>query len=113
MKVLITGAEGFVGAHLVDHCLAMGDEVWGTCRPGATATNLSQHLDQITLRVGDLSHSDFIRGVLRESHFEALFHLAAISFIHDAVKEPARTYEVNLLGGIHLLEAVRTQSPQT
>jgi GDP-4-dehydro-6-deoxy-D-mannose reductase len=70
-------------------------------------------LDQITLRVGDLAQPDFMRGTLREAHFDLLFHLAAISVIHDAQREPARTYEVNLLGAIHLLEAVRTQSPRT
>jgi GDP-4-dehydro-6-deoxy-D-mannose reductase len=113
MRILITGAEGFAGSHLVDHCLAEGDDVWGTCRPGARTSNLTQYLDQITLRVGDLSQPDFMRGILREAHFDGIFHLAAINIIHDAQKEPARTYEVNLLGGIHLLEAVRTQSPTT
>jgi GDP-4-dehydro-6-deoxy-D-mannose reductase len=113
MKVLITGAEGFAGSHLVDHCLIQGDEVWGTCRPGARASNLSHRLDQITLRVGDLSQSEFMRDILREGRFDVLYHLAAINHMHDALKEPARTYEVNLLGGIHLLEAVRVQSPKT
>jgi GDP-4-dehydro-6-deoxy-D-mannose reductase len=113
MRVLITGTEGFAGSHLAEHCLAAGDEVWGTCRPGARATNLAGHLDRITLRIGDLSQPDFMRGVLREAHFDICFHLAAISVVHDAQREPARTYEVNLLGGIRLLEAVRTQSPQT
>ncbi len=113
MRVLITGTEGFAGSHLVDHCLSQGDDVWGTCYPGAKTTNLANHLDQITLRVGDLSHPDFIRSVLRETRFDVIFHLAGITFLLDAQKEPARTYEINLLGGIHLLEAVRTQSPQT
>ena len=113
MRVLITGSEGFAGSHLADYCLSQGDEVWGTCRPGVRASNLTHCLDQITLRVGDLAQPDFIRGVLREAHFDVVFHLAAISVIHDAQREPARTYEVNLLGAIHLLEAVRTQSPRT
>jgi GDP-4-dehydro-6-deoxy-D-mannose reductase len=113
MRILITGAEGFAGSHLVDYCLSQGDEVWGTCRPGARASNLTHRLDNITLRVGDLAQPDFPRDILREARFDVLFHLAAISQVHDAQKEPARSYEVNLLGGIHLLEAVRTQSPQT
>src|SRR6185436_1827705 len=79
----------------------------------ARASNLTHHLDQITLRVGDLSQPDFMRGILREARFDVIFHLAAISVMHDAHKEPARMYEVNLLGGIHMLEAVRTKSPQT
>jgi len=113
MRILITGAEGFTGSHLVDYCLSQGDEVWGTCRSGARASNLTHHLDHIVLRVGDLSQPDFMRSVLRETRFDLIFHLAAISFNHDAQKEPVKTYDINLLGGIHLLEAVRTQSPQT
>jgi GDP-4-dehydro-6-deoxy-D-mannose reductase len=113
MRILITGTEGFTGSHLTDHCLSLGDEVWGTCRPGARCGNLTHILDQMTVRVGDMSQPDFIRSVLRETHFDVIFHLAAVNILHDAIKEPARAYEVNLLGGIHLLEAVRTQSPQT
>ncbi|MFH0938929.1 MAG: GDP-mannose 4,6-dehydratase [Planctomycetota bacterium] len=113
MRVLITGTEGFTGSHLTEHCLSLGDEVWGTCRPQSRCVNLVHCLDQITLRVGDMAQPDFIRTVLRETHFDVIFHLAAVNVLHDTMKEPARAFEVNLLGGIHLLEAVRTQSPQT
>ncbi len=113
MKILITGAEGFAGSHLVDHCLNEGDEVWGTCRPGARTNNIAHQLDHITLRIGDLTQPDFLRGVVRENQFDALFHLAGISYVKDAEREPAKTYEANLLSGIHLLEAVHTLSPGT
>ena len=68
MKILITGAEGFAGSHLVDHCLEQGDEVWGTCMPGARTINMAHQLDHITLRIGDLTQPDFLRGVLRIFH---------------------------------------------
>lgn len=109
MRVLITGSEGFAGSHLVEHCLAQGDEVWGTCGTGARATNLAHLLDQITVRVGDLSRPDFIYSVLNESRFDVIYHLAAVSFVPDAERGPARAYEINVLAGIHLLEAIRTQ----
>ncbi|GMV82370.1 MAG: GDP-mannose 4,6-dehydratase [Planctomycetota bacterium] len=108
MRVLITGSEGFAGSHLADHCLAQGDEVWGTCRPGARVSNLAHILDQITLRVGDLTKPQFIRDVLGEARFDAIFHLAGISFVPEAELQPGRCYEVNLLGGLHVLEGIRT-----
>ncbi|MBI3829098.1 MAG: GDP-mannose 4,6-dehydratase [Planctomycetes bacterium] len=109
MRVLITGSEGFAGSHLAEHCLAQGDEVWGTCGSGARATNIAHLLDQITVRVGDLSKPDFIYGVLNETRFDVIYHLAAVSFVPDAERGPARAYEINVLAGIHLLEAIRTQ----
>lgn len=111
MRVLITGSEGFAGSHLAEYCLAQGDEVWGTCRPGSRATNLAHLLDLLTLRVGDLARPEFIRGILEEARFDAVFHLAAVSVVPEVEHAPARAYEINLLGGIHLLEAVRTLQP--
>ena len=111
MRVLITGSEGFAGSHLVEYSLAQGDEVWGTCAPGAKVTNLSHLLDQITLRVGDLTQPEFIHGVLNETRFDVLYHLAAVSFVPNVERAPARAYEINVLSGIHVLEAVRTAQP--
>jgi len=94
MKILITGAEGFAGSHLVDHCLEQGDEVWGTCMPGARTVNIAHQLDNITLRIGDLTKPDFLRGVLRENRFDALFHLAGISYVKDAERQQKPTKRI-------------------
>ncbi|MCX7803866.1 MAG: GDP-mannose 4,6-dehydratase [Planctomycetota bacterium] len=113
MRMLITGTEGFAGSHLAEHCLAMGDEVWGTIHPGNRCSNLSGILDQLVLRAGDVASPGFLRSVLREARFDVVFHLAAITFVPEAEREPARTYEVNLMGGLNILEAVRTESSGT
>jgi GDP-4-dehydro-6-deoxy-D-mannose reductase len=111
MKVLITGSEGFVGSHLVEHCLAHGDEVWGTCLPGQPLANLAAHLDQITLRIGDVTDPRFIGRILAEARFDAFYHLAAISFARKAEQDPQRAYVVNLLSALYALEAVRLHQP--
>ena len=113
MRVLVTGTEGFAGSHLAEHCLAMGDEVWGTVHPGNRCSNLTPILDRLVLRAGDVASPAFPRSVMRDARFDLVFHLAAITFVPDAEREPARTYEVNLLGGLNVLEAVRTESPGT
>jgi len=111
MRVLITGAEGFAGSHLAEHCLALGDEVWATCRNGAKVTNLAPVIDQLTLRVGDLAQPQFLRSLFEEARFDVVFHLAAISFLPEAGGSPVQAYEVNLLSGIRLLDHVRTLQP--
>ena len=111
MRVLITGAAGFAGSHLAEHCLAQGDEVWGTCKPGEPTTNLMGVLDQLTLRVGDITKPKFMKEILGETRFDALFHLAGITFVPDGERFPTRAYETNLLGGIHVLQAVAEMQP--
>ncbi|MGH7143754.1 MAG: GDP-mannose 4,6-dehydratase [Planctomycetota bacterium] len=113
MKVLITGASGFGGSHLVEHCLACGDTVWGTVKPGESVQNLDHVLDQVTLRVGDMLDQSFLRKVLEEARFDLIFHLAGIAFVPFAQRNPTLTYNVNVLGTVHLLEALRNLSPQT
>jgi GDP-4-dehydro-6-deoxy-D-mannose reductase len=111
MRVLITGAAGFAGSHMVEHCLEQGDEVWGTCRPGEAVTNLTPVLDQITLRVGDITKPKFTKELLGETRFDVLYHLAGITFVPDGERFPTRAYETNLLGGIHVLQAVAELQP--
>lgn len=113
MKVLITGASGFGGSHLVEHCLACGDTVWGTVKPGESVQNLDHVLDQVTLRVGDLLDQSFFRSVLEEARFDIIFHLAGVAFVPFAQRNPIPTYNVNILGTVHLLEAIRSESPST
>jgi GDP-4-dehydro-6-deoxy-D-mannose reductase len=111
MRVLITGAAGFAGSHLAAQCLAQGDEVWGTCRPGEQTTNLSSILDHVTLRLGDIARPDFVKSILEETRFDALFHLAGITFVPEGEQFPTRAYEVNLLGGVHVLQATVQSQP--
>ncbi|HTL52886.1 MAG TPA: GDP-mannose 4,6-dehydratase [Planctomycetota bacterium] len=113
MKVLITGASGFGGSHLVDHCLACGDTVWGTVKPGESVENLEHVLDQVTLRVGDLLDQNFFRTILDETRFDIIFHLAGVAFVPFAQRNPVATYNVNVLGTVHLLEAIHSEAPMT
>ena len=55
MRALVTGTEGFVGSHLVEHLLESGDEVWGTIYEKNNTDRLERVVDQITLRIGDLA----------------------------------------------------------
>lgn len=97
MKALITGSKGFVGIHLAKLLTDEGIEVIGyNLRDGQ---NL---LDYETLRnTLDVHRPDYI------------FHLAAQAFVPESLTNPYRAFQVNTLGSVNLLEAVRQTGIKT
>ncbi len=99
-RVLVTGADGFTGWHLLPKLRSAGYEVWAGVRssarlplPGAPRTAEL-----------DLSRPETLRAALAAAQPDAIIHLAAISQVGQA---PAhRFYEVNTLGTQRLLDAV-------
>ena len=109
MRVLITGITGFVGQHLAEHLLASHPEVelfglrrWRSEMPPAVV-----HVPAVRILDGDLLDAPSLVRVLQASRPEAIFHLAASSSVAGSWDTPAEMVQVNVLGTLHLLEAVR------
>lgn len=105
MKALITGIAGFAGSHLTEYLLSQEHEVSGIVLPGEPVENLSHLLNRITLFEGDLLRPDTLEAALSKVRPDWVFHLAALSSTGSSWKNPALTFEVNVIGGIRLLEA--------
>jgi UDP-glucose 4-epimerase len=103
MRVLVTGGAGFIGSHVVERLLAAGDEV-------AVLDNLSTGRRE-NLRPGvrfyltDLRDRDATLKALEDFRPQAVSHQAAQASVVVSLREPQKDAEVNLLGGIHLLDA--------
>jgi GDP-4-dehydro-6-deoxy-D-mannose reductase len=105
VKSLITGIAGFAGSHLAEHLLAQGHEVCGIVMPGESVENVSHFLDQITLHEGDILQPKQLQDIISSEQPDWVFHLAAMSSVSTAWNDPALAFEVNVTGGIHLIEA--------
>lgn len=115
MRVLITGISGFVGLHLAEHLLASHPEVelfglrrWRSEMPPAVV-----HVPTVRNLEGDLLDAPSLVRVLQASRPEVIFHLAASSSVAGSWDTPAEMVQVNVLGTLHLLEAVRQLSLET
>ncbi|MDZ4375396.1 MAG: NAD-dependent epimerase/dehydratase family protein [Phenylobacterium sp.] len=90
MTMLVTGAAGFIGSHLVDRLLADGHQVVGVDNMSrGTRENLSQALarDTFTLVEGDVSRPDTLSGIAEAGEVDIVWHLAANSDIAAGVAD--------------------------
>ncbi len=103
MKVLVTGAGGFVGRWLVPALVAAGHEVLGTRLPGEAPPELLPEGPGHRPRwlPLDLEDAASVQGVLEESP-EAVIHLAAVASGAEARRDPGRAWDVNASGTARL-----------
>jgi CDP-glucose 4,6-dehydratase len=109
-RVLVTGDTGFKGAWLCTWLVELGAEVWGFALPPPTDPSLFGQAE-LARRVrhveGDVRDLDAVTGVLEAARPEVVFHLAAQALVRPSYASPRETFEVNLLGTVNVLEALR------
>lgn len=107
MKALITGAGGFVGAHLARACRARGTEVTGWVREYPSQDFLRSSEIDIRTEVVDLLDGVAVHEGLERVRPDLIFHLAAKSHIGQSWLNPLDTLQTNISAQVNLLEAVR------
>lgn len=100
-RALVTGAGGFVGAHLVARLVADGWEVVGAVRPGAP----HRALPGVRVVAADLADPDVVAGMARGADPDVAFLLAA-GRAEATAADRARTAAVNGAGGMWLVDAL-------
>lgn len=115
MKILVTGAAGFIGSRLMDTLAGRGDEVVGI-------DNLNDYYD-VRLKQGriaefctgerrrfvrmDISDKDALDALFREEAFDAVVNLAAQAGVRYSITNPYAYLQSNLVGFLNILEACR------
>ncbi|MEM4560193.1 MAG: NAD-dependent epimerase/dehydratase family protein, partial [Candidatus Caldarchaeum sp.] len=95
LRVLITGARGFIGRHLTEYLSSRGFEVVG-----------ADVSDGPGLRL-DVTENDAVLKMFEDIHPEACVHLAAVADIAESLRNPYRCFSVNCVGTLNILEAAR------
>jgi dTDP-glucose 4,6-dehydratase len=110
-RVLVTGAGGFIGSHLVERLLAEGARVRAFVRynsrgdPGLLRMLSSQELARIELVAGDLQDDDAVRKAIQE--IQVVFHLGAMISIPYSYRHPVEVARTNFIGTLNVLTASR------
>jgi GDPmannose 4,6-dehydratase len=112
-KALITGITGQDGSYLAEFLLAKGYKVFGLNRRQSNPNmgNIGGVLDRIELVSGDMTDQTSLEAVIKDTMPCEVYNLAAQSHVHTSWKQPILTNDINALGTMRLLEAIRTIKP--
>jgi GDPmannose 4,6-dehydratase len=116
-KALITGVSGQDGAYLSKLLLDKGYDVTGAIRrnsqPETARLRKLGVANDIRYVDFDLSEINNINRLIRDTEFDEIYNLGAQSFVGSSWEQPIYAADVNGLGVVRLLDAIRTYSPQT
>jgi CDP-glucose 4,6-dehydratase len=110
-RVFVTGHTGFKGAWLGEWLSALGAEVWGYSLPAPTEPSLFAALGDRSLvrsTIGDVANREQLGKAINEAKPEIVLHLAAQALVRASYEDPVGTFATNVLGTVHVLEAVRS-----
>jgi CDP-glucose 4,6-dehydratase len=108
--VFLTGHTGFKGGWLALWLRQLGAQVTGYARPPAAQPNLYEVArvgERLRSHFGDLADLPQLTGSVQQAQPEIVLHLAAQPLVRASYRDPVETYRTNVLGTVHLLEAVR------
>ncbi len=112
MKVLVTGASGFIGRNLSSFIAGKGHEVVGTyLSTHELASRIPAHAGIRWVPL-DLRDGAAVHELVSSVRPDAVFHLAAQAYAQVAWQDPVGTFETNVLGTIRLYEALRKAPPR-
>jgi len=114
-KVLLTGADGFVGSHLAERLIDLKAEVTIVVRATSNHGTSSYHFKNLSssyvkkckkIICCDISSTDIIRHIIKDNP-QVILHLAANAYVPYSFEHPLEVNESNVIGTLNILEAAR------
>ncbi|GAB5352062.1 SDR family NAD(P)-dependent oxidoreductase [Qipengyuania sp. 483] len=117
MRILVTGAAGFIGAAVAERLCARGDEVLGidslndyyqvSLKEDRVARVQAAAGSKFTFKKTDFSRWEDLSAALDAENFDAIVHLGAQAGVRYSIENPRAYVEANLMGHLNLLEVAR------
>lgn len=115
MRVLVTGAAGFIGSHLCERLLNEGWQVTGLdnfdpfYNPRIKHSNIAGCLKNNSFKMveGDIRNADCVEKILSTGDIDIIVHLAAKAGVRPSIEDPVGYQDVNINGTVVMLEAAR------
>lgn len=117
MKLLITGGCGFLGSNLAEYGIKNNIDV--TVIDNLSRFGSEKNLEwlrsvgKFTYCHGDTRNQNDVETIIKNGQFDAVFHVAGQVAMTTSIANPFKDFQINTLGTINVLEAVRKYSPQT
>lgn len=109
-KVLITGHTGFKGSWLSLWLQQLGADVYGFALEPSTEPNLFVRADVAQEMIsihGDIRDLGMVKKAFMQVQPEVVIHMAAQALVRYSYQNPVETYQTNVMGTLHILEAIR------
>lgn len=109
-RVLVTGHTGFKGGWMSLWLARLGANVTGFALPPPTEPSLYEAAKigrRVDTTLGDLRNAEAVNDAVARCRPDIVFHMAAQSLVRRSYRDPVETYATNVMGTVHVLEAVR------
>ena len=106
IRVLVTGAAGFIGSHLSRELVRRNAEVFLIDRPGTSITRIEDILDKVRVHYVDITDFSSLKNSIREIRPEKIFHLAAYVDVTRDWNIVDEMINVNIKGTLNLLRSL-------
>ncbi len=110
-RVLLTGHTGFKGSWLSEWLLMLGAEVVGVSLEPQDDPSFFDQLglkDRLEHHIQDIRDAQKLRAIVEAAQPDVVFHLAAQPLVRYSYEHPIETFDTNVMGTVHLLDALRS-----